>query len=146
MEKNMEKKLQKAEQFRKAVQLFIRSLTDEEAMEVATVYPEYEVGKNYKTDDIFSYGKNGVDDPQLYRVEQDHTSQEDWKPDENRALYTPIGLTEEGYAEWAQPSGGHDCYNAGDIVFRNGVLYKSTINGNTYIPEEHPQYWEVYEV
>lgn len=138
-------KLQMAEQFRRAVQLFIRSLTDEEAMEVATVYPKYEVGKAYKTDDIFSYGENGVGDPQLYRVEQDHTSQADWKPGENRALYTPIGLTDEGYPIWAQPTGANDCYNEGDIVDFEGVLYKSKVNGNVWSPLVAPDTWEVYE-
>lgn len=132
-----------AEQFRKAVQMFIRSLTDEEAMEVATVYPKWEVGKAYKTDDIFSYGENGVGDPQLYRVEQGHVSQEDWLPSENRALYTPIGLTEEGYPIWSRPTGGHDAYNIGGIVDYNGALYKSLMNGNTYSPEEYPAGWEV---
>lgn len=138
-------KLQMAEQFRKAVQMFIRSLTDEEAMEVATVYPKYEVGKNYKTDDIFSYGENSVGDPQLYRVEQDHVSQEDWKPNENRALYTPIGLTDEGYPIWARPTGAHDAYNTGDIVEYNGVLKRSKIDGNTYSPDEYPDGWEDVE-
>ena len=137
-------KLQMAEQFRKAVQLFVRSLTDEEAMEVATVYPKYEVGKAYKTDDIFSYGENGVGDPQLYRVEQYHTSQADWIPSENRALYTPIGLTNEGYPIWAKPTGGHDAYAKGDIVEFEGVLYKSLIDGNIWSPTEYPQGWEVY--
>lgn len=137
-------KLQMAEQFRKAVQLFIRSLTDEEAMEVATVYPKYEVGKSYKTDDIFAYGENGVGDPQLYRVEQDHVSQEDWIPSENRALYTPIGLTDEGYPIWAQPTGVNDCYNEGDIVDFEGVLYKSKVNGNVWSPLVAPDTWEVY--
>ena len=137
-------KLQMAEQFRRAVQLFIRSLTDEEAMEVATVYPKYEVGKNYKTDYIFSYGENGVGDPQLYRVEQDHTSQEDWKPSEQRALYTPIGLTDEGYPIFSKPTGAHDAYALGDIVEFEGVLYKSLIDGNIWSPIEYPQGWEVY--
>lgn len=138
-------KLQMAEQFRRAVQLLIRFLTDEEAMEVATVYPKYEVGKIYKTDDIFSYGENGVGDPQLYRVEQDHTSQEDWKPDEKRALYTPIGLTDAGYPIWSRPTGAQDAYNIGDVVDYNGTLYKSLINGNTYAPDEYPTGWEKVE-
>lgn len=137
-------KLQMAEQFRRAVQMFIRSLTNEEAMEVATVYPKYEVGKNYKTDDIFSYGENSVGDPQLYRVEQDHVSQEDWIPSENRALYTPIGLNDSGYPIFSKPTGAHDSYALGDIVEFEGVLYKSLINGNTYSPTEYPQGWEVY--
>ena len=136
--------LQFAEQFRKALQMFAQSLSDEEALEVATVYPKYEVGKSYKTDDIFSYGENAVGDPQLYRVEQDHVSQADWFPSDNRALYTPIGLTDEGYPIWSRPTGYHDAYNTGDIVEFEGVLYKSLIDSNTFSPVEYPQGWEVY--
>ena len=139
---NARKKMQRAEQIRRALQMFVQSLPDEAALEVATVYPKYEVGKNYKTDEIFSYGENGVDDPQLYRVEMDHTSQDDWKPDENRALYTPIGLTDAGIPIWSRPSGEHDAYNIGDVVEYEGVIYKSLINGNTYSPEEYPAAWE----
>lgn len=113
-------------------------------MEVATVYPKYEVGKNYKADDIFSYGENGVGDPQLYRVEQDHVSQEDWIPSGNRALYTPIGLTDAGYPIWARPTGAHDAYNTGDVVEFEGELYESAMNGNTYSPTEYPQGWKKY--
>lgn len=140
-------KLQMAEQFRKAVQLFIRNLTDEEAMEVATVYPKWEVGKNYKTDDIFSYGENGVGDPQLYRVEQDHVSQENWIPSENRALYTPIGLTDAGYPIWSAPAGGHDSFNKGDIVSHNGALYQSLVDGNVWEPGAvgTESLWAIYE-
>ncbi len=122
--------------------MFVRSLTDEDAMEVATVYPKWEVGKAYKTDDIFAYGENAVCDPQLYRVEQDHVSQENWLPSDNRALYTPIGLTDAGYPVWSRPTGAHDAYNIGDIVDYNGTLYKSLINGNTYSPDEYPAGWE----
>lgn len=136
-------KLQFAEQFHRAVQLFVRSLTDDEALEVATVYPKWEVGKSYKTDEIFAFGENGVGDPQLYRVEQDHVSQADWIPSENRALYTPIGLTDNGYPIWSRPTGAHDAYNTGDIVEFEGTLYKSLIDGNAYSPTEYPQGWEV---
>lgn len=137
-------KLQMAEQLRRALQMFVRSLTDEEAMEVATVYPKYEVGKAYKLDDIFSYGLNDVQDPQLYRVVQDHTSAEEWIPSETASLYSPIGLTEEGYPIWSRPTGSHDSYNIGDIVDYNGTLYVSLIDGNVYSPDEYPQGWEVY--
>lgn len=135
-------RLQAAEQLRKALQIFAQSLTDEQAMEVATVYPAYQVGKAYKTDEIFTYGVNEVGDPQLYRVVQDHTSQEDWTPDNTPALYTAIGLTEAGYPVWSQPTGAHDAYNIGDIVDYNGTLYKSLIDGNVYSPEAYPQGWE----
>lgn len=137
-------KLQAAEQLRKALQIFAQTLTDEMAMEVATVYPKYTVGKAYKTGEMFTYGLNNVGDPQLYRVVQDHTSQADWTPDVTPALYTPIGLTEQGYPVWSQPTGGHDAYNIGDIVDYNGTLYQSLIDGNVYSPETYPQGWEVY--
>lgn len=137
-------KLQVMEQFGKALQMFCQSLTDEQAMEVATVYPKYVVGKAYKVDEMFTYGVNAVGDPQLYRVVQDHTAQEDWKPSETPALYTAIGLNASGYPVFSQPTGAHDAYNAGDIVDYNGTLYKSLIDGNTYSPEAYPAGWEVY--
>lgn len=137
-------RLQAAEQFRRALQMFAASLSDEQAMEIATVYPAYEVGKAYAVGEFFTYGVNDVNDPQLYKVVQGHTSQEDWKPSETPALYEPIGLNKEGFPVWSKPSGAHDAYNSGDIVDYNGTLYKSLIDGNVYSPEEHPAGWEVY--
>lgn len=137
-------KLQIAEQFRKALQMFAQSLTDEKAMEISTLYPKYEVGKTYYVDEIFSYGENSVGDPQLYRVVQKHTSQLDWKPSDSASLYSPIGLNESGFPIWAQPTGAHDAYNNGDIVEFNGVLYKSIIDGNVWSPEGYPDGWIIY--
>ena len=134
---------QASEQIRKALQMFAQTLTEEEAMEIATVYPSYEVGKAYKADEFITYGVNEVGDPQLYRVVQAHTSQSDWTPDATPALYTPIGLSEEGYPKWSRPTGAHDAYNTGDIVDYNGTLYKSLIDGNVWSPEEYPAGWEV---
>jgi hypothetical protein len=136
-------KLQKAEQLRKAIQMFASTLTDEQALEIATVYPKYEVGKTYAIGEYFTYGENSTGDPQLYKVVQSHTSQEDWKPNEVASLYEPIGLDSEGHSIWSKPSGSHDAYNKGDIVNYNGTLYKSLIDGNVYSPEEHAPGWEI---
>ena len=137
-------RLQVAEQLRRAMQMFAQTLTDEEAMEIATVYPAYEIGKAYAVNEMLTYGVNEAGDPQLYRVVQAHTSQEDWKPDATPALYTPIGLTEEGYPVWSQPTGAHDAYNTGAIVDYNGTLYKSLIDGNVWSPETYPDGWEIF--
>lgn len=142
----MNNKTQMAEQFRRTMQKFAQTLKNEEALEVATVFPKYEVGKAYKVDELFSYGENVVGDPQLYRVVQAHTSQPDWKPDVTASLYTPIGLTTEGYPIWSQPTGSHDAYNKGDIVEFKGTLYESTMDGNVWSPEANPDGWKVYEV
>ena len=138
-------KLQSAEQMRKALQMFAQSLTEEEAMEIATVYPKYVVGKAYKTGEMFTYGENTVGDPQLYKVAQDHTSQADWIPGEVPALYTAIGLDESGYPVWSKPTGAHDAYNTGDIMVYNGVQYESLIDGNVYSPDEYPQGWKALD-
>lgn len=137
-------KLQAAEQLRRALQIFAQTLSDDEAMKVSTLYPKYEVGRAYKTDELFTYGTNSVGDPQLYRVVQDHTSQADWAPDATASLYSSIGITDAGYPIWSQPTGAHDAYNIGDIVDYNGTLYKSLIDGNVYSPEAYPAGWEVY--
>ena len=137
-------KLQAAEQLRRALQMFAATLSDEQAMEVATVYDEWQPDKQYAAGVYLAYGTNSVGDPQLYKVAQVHTSQADWPPDKTPALYTPIGLNASGYPVWSQPTGAHDAYNVGDVVDHDGVLYESQIDGNTTVPGSDERYWKVY--
>lgn len=139
-------RLQAAEQLRRALQMYAATLTDEQAMEIASVYPRWEVGKAYSVGDIISYGENSLGDPQLYKVVQAHMSQEDWIPGQGTdSLYDAFGLDESGYPIWSQPTGAHDAYNTGDIVNYNGTLYKSLIDGNVWAPDAYPQGWEKVE-
>ena len=137
-------KLQAAEQFRKALQMFAASLDDEKAMEVATIYDPWVIGKSYTAGEFVTYGENGVGDPQLYKVVQAHTSQADWTPDTAFSLFVAIGLDAKGYPVWSQPTGAHDAYNKGDIVDYNGTLYQSLIDGNVYAPDAYPAGWATY--
>lgn len=137
-------RLQVADQFRKALQMFAMSLDDEKAMEVATVFDPWGIGKTYAVGEFVTYGVNGVGDPQLYKVVQAHTSQADWTPNTTASLYVAIGLDEQGYPVWSQPTGAHDAYNKGDIVNYNGALYQSLIDGNVYSPLDYPDGWAVY--
>ena len=98
-------KRQAAEQLRRALQMFAATLTEEQALEIATVYPVWEPGKAYAEGDIISHGTNATGDPQLYKVVQAHTSQADWLPEATPALYDAFGLDESGYPVWSQPSG-----------------------------------------
>ena len=113
-------------------------------MEVATIYDPWVVGKFFAAGAFVTHGENGVGDPQLYKVVQAHTSQADWTPDATPSLYVAIGLDEQGYPVWSQPTGAHDAYNKGDIVDYNGALYESTIDGNVYAPDSYPAGWRVY--
>lgn len=137
-------KLQAAEQLRRALQMFASSLTDEQAMEVVAVFDPWRSGRVYTVGDFVTHGENSVGDPQLYKVVQNHTSQEDWLPDSTPSLYDAIGLDDSGYPVWSQPTGAHDAYNTGDVVNYNGVLYQSLVDGNVYAPDAYPAGWQTY--
>ena len=123
-----------------AVKFMATSFTDEQALQVPDLYDAFEIGRAYKKDDRFTY--NDV----LFKVNQDHTSQEQWIPGETgtESLYTKITLNGSGYPIWQQPTGAHDAYNRDDVVEFKGVLYKSLIDGNVYSPETYPAGWEKY--
>ena len=140
--------IQTALEFRKAVQIFLSKL-DADAdldsiLEVPTVFPAYEVGKAYTTKEIFSYGLNGVGDPQLYQVLQDHTSQAEWTPDTAASLYKKIGIAEDGTPQWVQPLGATDAYMKGDKVSHNGKHWVSSVDNNVWEPGVYG--WDEQEV
>ena len=136
-------KLQMAEQFRKAVQLYAQGLDNDSALIIATIFDEWKPDTNYKINEYITYGLNGVGDPQLYQTLQAHTSQSDWTPDATPSLYKPIGIDPSGYPEWSQPVGSEDAYMTGDIVSYEGILYISTVDYNVWCPTVYG--WEIYE-
>ena len=138
-------RLQAAEQLRRALQMFTATLTEEQALEIAAVYPAWRANWPYSVGEIVSYGTNATGDPQLYKVVQAHTSQADWTPDGTPALYDAFGLDDSGVPLWSQPSGAHDAYNTGDIVNYRGTLYESLINGNVWSPDAYPAGWKAVE-
>ena len=140
------KQLQAMAELRRALQIFATTLyaDDESAMQIASIYPVWAADKQYKANDVISYGTNSVGDPQLYLVLQAHKSQSDWLPDATASLYKKMGISESGYPIWTQPLGAVDAYNIGDIVSYNGKLYKSIINANVWAPDVYPAGWEEY--
>lgn len=139
-------KLQAAEQLRRALQMFALTLTDDEAMEIATVYPVWAANTKYAANTIVAWGENEVGDPQLYRCVQEHTSQEDWTPDLVPALWTPIGIAGDGVPIWSRPTGSHDAYNTDDRVHypdKADPIYASLIDGNIWSPDEYPAGWQM---
>lgn len=144
----MSKVMQAALEMRKTLQFFVGTLDADTQLdmmlEIPSIFSAYEVGKAYKTKDVFSYGENAVGDPQLYQVLQDHTSAAQWTPDTATSLYKAIGITKDGYPEWVQPLGSTDAYNIGDIVSYNGMLYRSVIDDNVWTPDAYPAGWEKY--
>ncbi len=134
--------IQRASQIISALRMYAGTLPEDKAREVATVYPRYEAGTSYRAGQYITDGEDANGDPLLYKVVQDHTSQEDWPPADNPALYTCLSLDPGGYPIWSQPTCAEDAYNTGDIVSRNGTLYKSKIDGNTTEPGTDDRWWE----
>ena len=138
-------RLEKAREFRKRIDanlnatrklIRVDELSEEELLDMIDLYESYQVGKSYKVDDIFKH------ENKLYKVIQEHTSQEDWIPSELPALYLNM-MPENVIPEWVQPTGAHDAYNTGDKVIYEGKVYESIIDGNTWSPADYPQGWEL---
>ena len=140
------KQPQAMDELRRALQIFATTLyaEDESAMQIASIQTAWVADKQYKANDVISYGTNSVGDPQLYLVLQAHKSQSDWLPDATASLYKKMGIGESGYPIWTQPLGAVDAYNIGDIVSYNGKLYKSIINANVWAPDVYTAGWEEY--
>lgn len=138
------KQLNQALQINRFMQMSVQSanLPDEQAMEVADLYPMWKTNQKYAVNTILKYGVNEDGETQLYKVIQEHTSQSDWTPDITASLYKKVGFDEEsGIPIWTQPLGAHDAYQKGDVVIHKGVKYTSTIDANTYEPGVYG--WEI---
>ena len=137
-------RLEKAREFRNRINANLQAtrklirvdeLSEEELLDMIDLYDNYQVDKLYKVDDIFKY------EGKLYKVIQEHTSQESWIPSELPALYLSM-MPENVIPEWVQPTGVHDAYNVGDKVIYEGVVYESLIDGNTHSPAANPTSWK----
>ena len=125
-----------AKQMHRAFQLFAQTLQlpDTNAMEIADLYEEYVTGKTYPVGYIFKYGVNADGETQLYSVLQEHTSQEEWKPNETPSLYKAVGFADDGAPVWTQPLGAMDAYMTGDVVEHKGKIWVSTCDNNVWEP------------
>lgn len=103
-------------------------LSDEDALEVAALYPSWAsvLGKPVEAGERIWYDGN------LYKVIQAHTTQEDWTPDKAVSLFTKVSLEE--IPEWVQPTGARDAYMKGDKVKFQGETWESNVDNNTWQP------------
>ena len=123
---------ERAKQTRLLMMNTAQSLPDEQAMEVPTLFPEWESGAAYVKDNRICYQN------QLYKCLQDHTSQDDWTPDAAVSLWVAVSDPAEEWPQWKQPAGAHDAYPKGAKVTHNGKRYTSNVDANTWEP---PTQW-----
>ena len=105
-------------------------LSDEVANTVAHIFPTWSGNfEAYKVGDRVLY--NDV----LYKVLQDHVSQETWTPESAPSLFAKVLIPNENVVpEWEQPDSTNP-YMSGDLVSYKGDIYVSTINNNVWSPE-----------
>ena len=104
------------------------SATDAQALSVPVLYPAWRSGVNYVTGQRVLHG--GV----LYKVLQDHTSQDDWTPDAAPSLFARVLIPDAtAIPEWEQPDSTNP-YMSGDKVSHNGSTWVSTIDNNVWEP------------
>ena len=109
------------------------SLTDNDALSVKSVYPEWEtlIGKEVKQGDKMQC------DGRLWKVLQQHTVQEQWRPGTGtESLYTEIVETASGTADDPIPYNNNMELEQGKYYIQDGITYLCT--RNTDIPVYQP--------
>lgn len=123
----MNRYMQKAEEIRKAINKFAENQTDETLIDNKSAFRLWSGnGLEVKAGGIYLYND------ELYRVVQNHTTQNDWTPDITPALYTKISVEE--YPQWVKPTGAQDAYKIGKKVSHNGKHWINTYDNNIYEP------------
>lgn len=119
---------------RKFISAFVklRSLaTDEQALEVPSLYPEWNI------DEFYAVGERVLYNDILYKVLQTHTSQENWTPDVASSLFTKVLIPDANVIpEWVQPDSTNP-YMTGDKVMYGGKVYVSTVDNNVWSPDSY---------
>lgn len=117
-----------AKRLRPYIEKAATSLDDTDALNAVELYPEWKSDTLYDVDQRLRYG--GV----LYRVLQDHTSQNDWTPDVATSLFSQVLIPDpDAIPEWVQPDSTNP-YMLGDKVTHNGKTWENTIDNNVWEP------------
>ena len=138
---------QMIEQTNKAMELFninfnnfLPNLTDEQVLAIPLLIPKWIDGTDYKLNDRVRY----LD--KIYKVLQDHTSQEGLEPDVNPELFERIVKKNEQteILEWEKRDIKNP-YMKGDKVIYEGKIYVSNINVNLTTPGRPLSGWTEVE-
>ena len=136
-------RIEKAREFRNRINANLQAtrklirvdeLDENELLDMIDLYESYQVDKLYKVDDVFKY------EGKLYKVIQEHTSLENWIPNELPALYLNL-MPKNVIPEWVQPTGEHDAYSVGDKVIFEGQVYVCIVDNNVWEPGVYG--WEI---
>lgn len=124
----MGKYLEAAQKIRAVMDTAAGMLTDEQALQVTTLYPLWDAAKTYAVGDRVRYAGN------LYRCLQPHTAQETWNPADAPSLWAKVLTDPSGeILPWVQPDSTNP-YAKGDKVTHNGKTWESLVDNNVWEP------------
>ena len=104
------------------------AMTDEEILNYTDYVEKWKSGKAYSVGKRLEY--NGT----IYKILQDHTSQDDWTPDVSPSLFAKVLIPDASVIpEWEQPDSTNP-YSKGDKVTHNGKTWVSDIDNNVWEP------------
>ena len=105
------------------------SLDDTDALEAIELYPQW-------SGESIEYAKDMRIrfDGTLYRVLQDHISQENWTPTAAPSLFAKVLIPDpDVIPEWEQPDSTNP-YQVGDKVTHNGKIWENVTANNVWEP------------
>ena len=103
-------------------------LTDEQALQVTTLYPLWDAAKTYAVGARVRYGG------ELYRCLMAHTAQAAWTPTDAHSLWAKVLTDPSGeILPWVQPDSTNP-YAKGDKVTHNGKTWESLVDNNVWEP------------
>ncbi|MBR4855124.1 MAG: hypothetical protein IKU94_00670 [Bacteroidaceae bacterium] len=115
--------VERAKQIRAAAFMTAQTATDEQALTMVSLYPEWTVGVDYGAD-----GKPSIVSSEgiLYRAQNPHTSVEGWEPKNTPALWAVINKTNEGTNSDPIPA-------VRGMEYVYGLYYKDPDDGLVYL-------------
>lgn len=126
-----EKTLNRLNAIAKQAEINSSGNTDEQALEVQSLYPEWsdiEVGTTLKVGDRVNY--EGL----LYKVLQEHQKQATWNPVDAPSLFARVLIVDPSVVpEWEQPSSTNG-YMTGDRVAHKEKTWESLVDNNIWEP------------
>lgn len=121
-------KLARAMELRAIIEEAMSKEDDSVVLETPQLLPEWKTGITYKTGKKIQYG--GI----VWKVLQDHTSQDGWEPGAAPSLFAEVLIPDpDVIPEWKQPDSTNP-YMKGDKVTHNGTTWICTIDNNVWEP------------
>lgn len=120
--------IEKVKALREALLAWSTTLSDEEAVELPLAFNKWHPDHEYTVGERLRY------EDKLYRVLQNHTSQDGWNPKDTPSLFAEVLSGQDGeIGEWVQPDSTNP-YMTGDKVTHNGKRWISVADYNVWEP------------